>query len=57
MATTVAALDGQALRALAWTELAAAADTAEAALTLAGRVVAHLDIVIGSLESLADPPA
>jgi hypothetical protein len=57
MATTVAALDGQALRALAWAELATKAGAAEAALTLARRAVAHLDIVLGSLESLADPGA
>lgn len=57
MPATIATLDGQALRALAWAELAARAGSPDEALTLVQRAIAHLDIVIDSLEPLADPEA
>ncbi|MDX1511324.1 MAG: hypothetical protein R3249_08255 [Nitriliruptorales bacterium] len=50
----VATLDGQALRALAWTELASDAGSVEEAAALIERAIAHLSIVADALRALAD---
>ena len=50
----VATLDGQALRALAWTELASDASSSEEAAALIERAIAHLSIVADALQALAN---
>lgn len=50
----VATLDGQALRALAWTELGGAARTAAQAVAFIERAIAHLVIIEDALKGLAE---